>query len=248
MRNILATVLAFLACLLCLPAPAQGTRAPESIEVLNPDILYHFSAIDGRGFLRRSPINLPVPFYPGDETGLVALVFTITPDGMVSYVFQELNLAVMATPEMVKAAKDAVQRWEFNPLPPHVEQADHVVRVLIQFNNPASTIRYSQDGRVVIEGPGDRIPVNLPAPRYESDHEGVVKARVTVNPDGSIAWIDKFSGAYEHQRVLPRLGIITHEALRSWRFLPRLRPVAEDEDPQEQVRITFHYMHWKENG
>jgi TonB family protein len=221
---------------------AQGVRsASKVVEILDPETLVSFTGLEGKGFLGRSSQNLPQPYYTGKETGVVALIFTIKPSGHVANVRVEKSNLYPCTTEMADAARVAVENWKFQPLSTKVRQNDEEVRVVIQFNHTGSNILYSHDGRYTIEGLGSRYPVALPSPDYHILDEGVVNVILTLNPDGTVAWIDRFYGAYPHLPAPPRLGMITNEAVRKWTFnaLPA-------DQPQEdlQIKVTFRYIRW----
>ncbi|MEZ4776801.1 MAG: hypothetical protein R3D00_26735 [Bacteroidia bacterium] len=210
------------------------TAAPNVLEIMDPETMYSFSGLEGKGFLNRKPVNLPQPAYDGPETGIVGLIFKIKPNGKVSEVNQETFALTTANEKMVEAAKAAVIQWQFSPLPASGAQTDNDVRVIIQFNNSLSGVLYSVDGLCRIEGLGERFPVHLISPQYEEgEEEGVVTAVVNLAPNGSVNFIGKFYGAYSHQAVRPRLGIITYSAIRQWKF----DPIPEDK-PQEDLDVT----------
>lgn len=210
------------------------TLAPNVLEIMDPETMYSFSGLEGKGFLNRKPVNLPQPAYDGDETGIVGLIFTIKPDGKVSEVRQETFALTTVNEKMVEAAKAAVIQWQFSPLPASMAQKDNHVKVIIQFNNAQSGVLYSVDGLCRIEGLGERFPVHLISPLYEAEEdEGVVTAIVNLAPDGTVNFIGKFYGAYLQQTVRPRLGIITYSAIRQWKF----DPLPEDK-PQEDMDVT----------
>jgi hypothetical protein len=237
------TVASLIACL-SVSLSAQDSGASRGrIELMHPETLYAFRGLDGKGFLKRNPVNLPEPFYDGSGTGLVALRVTIAPSGQVSRVAQEATAIATATPEMIQAAKDAVMAWKFMPLGPKAVQNEEVVRVVIQFNQPGSGVRFSEDGRYMIEGLGARMPVQLVEPRYYVEDEGVVTAIMTIDPAGEIAWIDQYYGAYPHSPAVPRLGLITNEAVRQWKFNPL---PADQSGEDQQVKVVFHYIRWKD--
>lgn len=225
----------------------QGQRASEDLNYLDfmdAETFYSFKGLDGKGFLRRSPVNLPQPLFEGRETGLVPLVFTITPSGQISRVRPEQSEFMMATSDMLDAAVTAVKQWKFNPLPPAANQSDEEVRVVVQFNHKESGVLYSIDGQFTIEGlSAGRKPVKLLRPKYESNHEGVVTVVATISPLGDLAWIDKFYAHTEHQRVVPRLGIITDQAVRKWRFTPLPE---ENDQLDQQIKITCRYFRWED--
>jgi TonB family protein len=222
--------------------PAQAVRAGEArVEMLDPESLYSFSGLDGRGFLRRGVQNMPQPYFTSSETGIVPLIFTITPSGRVSDVQIERFSQELATEDMIEAARTAVLNWQFQPLPPRMVQQDEEVRVVIQYNSGNSGRLYSHDGLYTIEGLQGRRPLDLPAPKYATLDEGVVTVILTLSPSGEIAWIDQFYGAYPHLPAKPRLGLITHEAVRKWKFSP-LPESAPQED--QQIKIVFRYLRW----
>ncbi|MEZ4827162.1 MAG: energy transducer TonB [Bacteroidia bacterium] len=211
---------------------------PNMLEVMDPETMYSFSGLEGKGFLNRKPVNLPQPAYDGEETGIVGLEFTIQPDGKVSEVRKETFALTTANEAMVEAAKAAVIQWKFSPIPATASQKENRVRVIIQFNNKGSGVMYSVDGLCKIEGLGGRAPIELIAPGYEEgEEEGVVTAIANISPEGKVNFISKFYGAYSHQQVRPRLGIITYTAIRQWRFdaLPQTLP-QEDIDVTIQIR------------
>ncbi|MEM7375281.1 MAG: energy transducer TonB [Bacteroidota bacterium] len=216
----------------------------EYLDFMDAETFYSFKGLDGKGFLRRSPVNLPQPLFEGQETGLVALVFTITPSGQISQVRPEKSEFMSATQKMLDAATTAVKQWKFNPLPPAASQSDEEVRVVVQFNHKESGVLYSIDGQFTIEGlAAGRKPVKLVRPKYDSDHQGVVTVLATINPLGGLAWIDKFYALNESQKVVPRLGIITDQAIRRWRFTP----LTEDsEQLDQQIKITCRYFRWND--
>lgn len=222
-----------------LPAQSYRNDRPNEIEIMDPNTMYSFRGWDGGGFLRRSPVNLPEPAYTGGETGLVALEFVITPSGQVSDVEVENSPVTMATEDMVTAAKNAVRAWKFNPLPPETSHDDHKVRVVIQFNFPYAAVRYSDEGMCIIRDLGVREPVALPAPAYESDHEGTVTVQLTIGPDGRVAWVDKYYGKTPADKVTPRLGIITSEAVKEWRFTPLPE---EKSQAYKLITVVLHYF------
>ncbi|MDX2246804.1 MAG: hypothetical protein SF052_08530 [Bacteroidia bacterium] len=235
-------LLAFLGSgLPCPPLTAQNrTSAPNVLEIMDPETMYSFSGLEGKGFLNRKPVNLPQPAYDGPETGIVGLIFTIQPNGKVSEVRQETFALTTANEKMVEAAKAAVIQWEFSPLPASSSQQNNEVRVIIQFNDPQSGVLYSVDGLCKIEGLGERFPVELVAPQYEEEEdEGVVTAIVNLAPDGTVNFISKFYGAYSHQLVRPRLGIITYSAIRQWRFDPL---AADKEQTDHDVTVQLRYQ------
>jgi hypothetical protein len=221
------------------------TRNLESenneIEIMDPETMYSFSGIEGQGFLNRSPVNLPVPAYDGDETGIVGLMFTINPNGKVSRVKQETFALTTANAEMVQAAKNAVLQWEFAPLKPGIAWEDQDVRVIIQYNHSKSGVMYSIDGLYQIEGLVDRLPIELKAPDYNTSHEGIVTVVLAISPEGTVSYINKSYGAYTYQKVIPRLGIITYEAVRKWRF-DALTPEQKQEDQEITVKIRYQHL------
>lgn len=238
--HVYATLIGFLLVMLTGILPAQSFRdRPNEIEIMDPNTMYSFRGWDGRGFLRRSPVNLPEPAYAGDETGLVALQFVITPSGQVSDVKLENSPVTMANEDMILAAKNAVLSWKFNPLPADEPQDDDEVRVVIQFNFPYAAVRYSDEGMCEIRDLGVREPIALPAPAYETDHEGTVTVQLTIGPDGKVAWVDKYYGETPDAAVQPRLGIITSEAVKNWRFsvLPE-----EHSQSYKLITVVLHYF------
>ena len=223
--------------------PLLRGQSASIIDFMDPETVYSFKGLDGRGFLRRSPVNLPQPVYVGKETGIVALIFEINPAGYVPKLRQETDLVTSANSDMIEAAQVAVEQWKFNPLPPDAEQEIEEVRVVIQYNFTNSGVIYSIDGRFTIEGlRNDRRPVQLAVPEYNTDHEGVVTALLTIEPSGGLAWIDQFYGSYPNQRVVPRLGIITDKAIRKWRFTPLPEGV---EQTDQLIKVICRYLKWK---
>lgn len=224
---------------------AQSGRADQVfLDFMDPETFYSFKGLDGKGFLRRSPVNLPQPLFEGKETGLVSLLFTITPSGQISRVRQERNDFMTSSAEMAEVSITAVKQWKFNPLPLDVPQSDEEVRVVVQFNYAESGVLYSADGQFTIEGlEGGRRPVKLMPPDYSSQHQGVVTVLATIGPTGNIAWIDKFYGLLPSHSVIPRLGIITDKAVRKWRFTPIPEGV---EQLDQQIKITCRYLRWQD--
>lgn len=221
-----------------------GRNDQVFLDFMDPETFYSFKGLDGKGFLRRSPVNLPQPLFEGKETGLVSLLFTITPSGQISRVRQERNDFMTASKEMTEVSITAVKQWKFNPLPLDVPQSEEEVRVVVQFNYTGSGVLYSADGQFTIEGlEGGRRPVKLIPPDYSSQHQGVVTVMATIGPTGGIAWIDKFYGLIPSQQVVPRLGIITDQAVRKWRFTPI--PEGEEQIDQ-QIKITCRYIRWQD--
>ena len=224
------------------PLFGQANRAGVTeIEVMDPLTMYSFSSGEGQGFLKRSPVNLPQPIYPGKETGVVGLKFVISPEGTVEKVTRDQNLHTNGNEEMIKAAEIAVQQWIFAPLPEKMAQEEQDVSVLIQYNDPESKILYSIDGKCTIEGLKGRMPIKLEAPKHTSQHEGIVNATLRINSDGEVVWLGNFHGAYDHIKVIPRLGIITHQALSTWRFDPLVADSPEAETDQE-IKVTIRYV------
>ena len=213
----------------------------KTIEIMDPETMYSFSGIEGQGFLKRSPVNLPIPAYQGQETGIVGLMFTITPQGRVSKVKQETFALTTANAEMIQSAKTAVLQWEFSPLPARVAWKDQDVRVIIQFNHSDSGVLFSIDGLYRIEGLKDRFPIELEAPRYDTPHEGIVTTIIGISPEGTVRYISKSYGAYTNQQVIPKLGLITYSAIRKWRFDPLL-PDQEQEDQEITVKIRYQHL------
>lgn len=210
----------------------------KMVEVMDPETMYSFTGVDGKGFLNRSPLNLPQPTYEGEETGIVGLFFSITPEGNVSEVRQESFALATANEEMIQSAREAVSQWKFTPVSD--QRKDDEVRVIIQFNKTETGILYSVDGLYRIQGLVGRFPVELVAPENDSNQQGIVSAMLTVSPDGSVKFISKFYGAQPGYAVPPRLGIITHQALMEWKF----DPISEysDQEPEDQeilVQIRF---------
>ncbi len=238
-------------CLLALAQPSWGqpsaqlrSDAPDEIEFMDPESIYSFRGLDGHGLINRKPINIPQPTYDLKETGLVVLIFTITPAGTVSTMFMEPGQAGFASREMRESAFRAVEQWRFNPLSVSEPQVDQEVRVLIQFNHKGSGRLYSAEGNFILEGIDHRFPTFVPIPDYELSQQGTVTAEITLEPDGSIAWINRYYGETPREKVNPHLGIITHRAVSQWSFtaLPK-------ELPQEQssLKIICRYYHWPDN-
>ena len=220
---------------------SEGEEEKAKIEIMDPETMYSFSGIEGKGFLNRSPVNLPQPAYDGEETGIVGLMFTITPAGRVSKVKQETFALTTANAEMIQKAKTAVLQWEFTPLPRKLNQEDQDVRVIIQFNTAESGILYSIDGLYRIEGLKNRFPIELEAPDYNTEHEGIVTAFLAISPEGNVKYIGKFHGAYSYQKVIPKLGLITYSAIKKWRFDP-LRPDQRQVDQEIIVKIRYQHL------
>lgn len=219
---------------------AQSTADPSpstlQITLMDPTTAYSFRGQDGGGFLTRQPINIPEPAIVGRETGLVAITFTISPQGQIWSVELAEKQPDQATEEMVIMAKAAVKQWQFKPLPPSQPQKETRMRVLVQFNYPGSGKWYSEEGNVIIEGLQGRKPVFLPAPSFDTWRQGVVKAEVTIAPSGEVAWVDRYYGSTGDNGFNPHLGLRTHEALSNWRFDKSATP-----DDYQQIQVTFHY-------
>ena len=213
---------------------------PNMVEIMDPQTFYSFRGTDGKGFLNRSPVNLPQPLYSGSETGIVALIFRIDALGKVSDVHKEASPLKTATREMEDAAIKAVENWTFAPLPASQSQAaNNQVRVVIQFNHPESGVLYSEDGLYIIEGLSNRLPVKLIAPQHRTQHEGVVVATITLAPSGKVKIIHNYHGASEQEKVIPRLGIITYEALSQWQFDAL---AASEIQIDQEISVTIRYL------
>jgi len=225
-------------------AAADSTQQEEDrpqIEFMHPETVYAFRGLDGKGFLQRKPINIPEPAYDRDKTGLVIIIFTITSDGSVKDITLEPGQEDFATATQISSAKQAIRQWKFNPLPEGRPQADEKVRVLIQFNYKGSGRIYSTEGNFILEGIAERYPTHIPSPQYEMRVEGTVTAEIIVEPTGEVAWVDRYYGETPQQPVNPHLGIITHEAVQKWRFIP---VTADMEQKQTRVKVICRYFHW----
>lgn len=218
----------------------KAEKRPQ-IEFMHPETIYSFRGLDGKGFLQRSPLNIPEPAYNRQETGLVILIFSITPSGAVTDITLEPGQEEFATPTLVASAKQAVRQWHFNTLPPKAPQENEKVRVLIQFNYEGSNRIYSTEGNFILEGIVDRYPTHIPSPKYEMRQEGTVTAEVIVEPNGQVAWVDRYYGETPQQPVNPHLGIITHEAIQQWKFIPL---TASQPQEQKRVKVICRYFHW----
>lgn len=221
------------------PAPQQ----PDQIEFMDPDVVYSFRGLDGNGFLTRKPLNIPSVAYDKAETGLVILIFAVSPAGLVKNIRLEPGQEGFATAKMIQAANQAVEQWRFNPLPPEQPQEDEEVRVLIQFNHAGSGRLYSSEGNFIIEGIDNRLPIEVPMPDYELRHEGIVIAEITIDPKGNIAWIDRYYGERPSMPVNPHLGIITHQAVKEWHFSALPASIPQED---QKVKVICRYFHWPE--
>ncbi|MDX1908530.1 MAG: hypothetical protein SF053_15950 [Bacteroidia bacterium] len=211
------------------------------VEMMSPETLYSFTGVDGKGFLKRSPVNLPLPPYADSVTGMVPMLFSIAPSGHVARAELEPGI-LTASPEMIESARQSIMEWKFAPLPARALQNEEQVRVVIQFNHNKSGCFYSVDGRYTIEGLHHRTPDRI-VPVAPTMEEGVVTVIMTINPAGEVAWIDRCYGAYPHQPARPRLGIITYEAVNQWTFAP-LPPDVPQED--QQIKAVVRFVRWNE--
>lgn len=243
MKGILLFMLIFWCWGPWLHAQRSAESQSDEVEFLHPEELYSFRGLDGKGFLRRKPLNIPEVAYQEEETGLVVLIFTINPQGRVTEVQREPGQEGLATAQMVSAAVHAVEQWQFNPLPPQLPQQDERVRVLIQFNYVGSGKLYSAEGKFLIEGLQGRYPSQIPAPRYESKHQGVVTAELTLEPTGEVAWVDRYYGERRGEPLNPHLGIITQGVIRDWTFTPLPAYLPQE---QQKIRVICRYFHWPE--
>ncbi|MDP5171588.1 MAG: energy transducer TonB [Bacteroidia bacterium] len=221
------------------------SEAPSELNILDPETVYSFTGLNGEGFLRRSPVNLPQPLYRGTETGLVPLQFSIKPDGSVTDVRLVPPLLPGTSRDMVNAAVNAVKQWAFAPLPASMTQELMDVHVVIQYNEIDSGVLYSSDGSCIMTGLDGRKPAHIYKPQLQDAEgmPGIVNAVVGVKPDGSVRGIYRYYGGESGEEIPPRLGIITYEALRTWTFDALPAPLSEEEQaPQDQeVTITFRF-------
>jgi TonB family protein len=233
------SLLSLLLCLFFSPLlnAQSNSDHPQELLLLDPATVYSFRGLDGQGFLRRSPVNIPEPVYQGQRTGLVVLLFVISPSGQVSQAELEPNQHGLATIDMIRAAKAAVMQWKFNPLPNTQRQSDQKVRVLIQFNRPGSGRMFSEEGNVIIEGLQQRRALYLQSSGHQAMTGGIVTAEVTLNPMGQVAWVDRYYGASPEEKVNPHLGLRTHQALAQWQFAP-----SGDDQALQTIKVTFRYL------
>lgn len=225
------------ACFSCLLVAQTRSEAPQELNVLDPEAVYSFTGSDGEGFLRRSPVNLPLPFYQGQETGLVPLVFDIKPDGTVDRVRINPPLLPGINRAMVNGAINAVEEWVFAPLPATMAQEDQRVYVVIQYNDPESGVLYSSDGTCIIRNLNGLKPAHIYAPPADS-LSGVVNAVVGVRPDGTVRGIYRYYGTPGAGEIPPRLGILTYETLKNWTFFPL--PV-QAEQLEHEITVTLQF-------
>jgi len=219
-------------------AQPSAAENPAELLLLDSRTVYSFRGLDGHGFLRRQPINIPEPAYPGQKTGLVVLLATIHPSGQVSRVALEPNQEGLATIDMIRASKAAVLQWKFNPLPKNRPQSEEQVRVLVQFNHPGSGLMYSEDGNLMIEGLASRRPITLKSPGHVAYQGGVVTAELTLDHQGKVAWVDRYYGSQPREKVNPHLGLRVHDVLSSWRFAPH---TDEQEERFQQIKVVFRF-------
>lgn len=219
-------------------AQPSAKEKPEELLLLDSRTVYSFRGLDGHGFLRRQPVNIPEPVYPGQKTGLVVLLATIHPSGQVSRVKLEPNQEGLATVDMIRASKAAILQWKFNPLSNNRLQSEEQVRVLIQFNHANSGLVYSEDGNTVIEGLASRRPVRLLSPGHSAYEGGVVTAELTLDQQGNVAWVDRYYGSQPSEKVNPHLGLRVHEVLSKWQFVPQTNEQAEG---FQQIKAVFRF-------
>ncbi len=219
-------------------AQPLAKEKPAEILLLDSRTVYSFRGLDGHGFLRRQPVNIPEPAYPGQKTGLVVLLATIHPSGQVSRVKLEPNQEGLATVDMIRASKAAVLQWKFTPLPKNHPQNEEQVRVLIQFNHSGSGLVYSEDGNLMIEGLASRRPVNLLSPGHFTYQGGVVTAELTLDENGQVAWVDHYYGSQPSEKVNPHLGLRVHEVLSGWQFTPQTN---EQGESFQQIKVVFRF-------
>lgn len=221
------------------------SEAPLELNILDPETVYSFTGLNGEGFLRRSPVNLPQPIYIGSATGIVPLTFMIKPDGTTQDVRINPPLLPGTSRDMVTGAIKAVEQWQFAPLPESMEQELMGVKVVIQYNESGSGVLYSSDGSCTMRGLGDRKPAHIYAPKWLPTENGIVNAIVGLNEDGSVHGIYKYFGVREGVPVSPSLGIVTYETLKEWTFdpAPPVEPSEEEElAPKEQeITITLRF-------
>lgn len=226
-----------LAFLICLGSwvRAQSTADSGTVMILDPETLYTFSALDGRDFLQRQPLNLPEPLYEGVETGLIAIEFEILTSGKVSDVTSIPSLSTTRNLDMIQSALTAVANWRFRPLGPEVGANEEHVMVIVQFNYPESEYRYSADGRFIFKGLRNRQAISLPQPKPTFYYHGVVSVDMVLDESGRVIRMEDFRGAHSSSPVIPRLGILAYDAIKTWRFSPEIYTQARTEGPLEQV-------------
>lgn len=236
-RTLSLLLVVLLTCLLSAPAVAQVDRAFHELHLLDPSTVYSFRGLDGQGFLRRQPVNIPDPVYTGQRCGLVVLRFTINAAGQVGSIRLEPNQHGLATIDMIRSAQAAVLQWRFDSLPAGRTAGPEEVRVLIQFNRPTSDRRFSEEGNVIIDSLGNRRPLRLVSPEMKGQRGGVVTAELTIDATGQVAWVDRYYGATPDEAVDPHLGLKTHAALSQWQLEPR--PEAQG---YQRLRVVFRYL------
>jgi len=213
----------------------------QLVTFMHPESVYSFRGLDGKGFLKRKPINITEPAYNKQGTGIVILVLLVNPKGQVVRAKVEPGMEDLASPFMVTSAQNAVQAWTFSPTAAKNKQQFDEVRVIIQFNYRGSGTLYSDEGNVIIKGIDGRFPVSLPLPDYKVSNEGIVTAEATLSPDGSVAWIDAYYGRKPGAAVNPHLGVLTHEAISKWKF----SALKEDmEQKFQSFKVICRYQHW----
>lgn len=209
------------------------------VSILDPETLYTFSALEGRDFLQRQPLNLPEPLFAGTETGLVAIEFEILPQGVVTNVSSIPEYSTTKNIKMIQAALTAVANWRFQPLGVNIGASKEPVQVLVQFNYPESDVRYSADGRFILKGLRGREPVRLIEPKPTYFYEGKVNVTMVLDANGHVVRLDNFYGAYPNVAVVPRLGILAHDAIINWQFAALPSANNHRSTPKEQkIAIT----------
>lgn len=221
------------------------SEAPVELNILDPETVYSFTGLNGEGFLRRRPVNLPQPIYLGSATGIVPLTFMILPDGSTQEVRIDPPLLPGTRREMVTSAIKSVEQWQFEPLPEAMRQELMAVKVVLQYNRQGSGVLYASDGSCTMRGLAGRRPAHIYAPDWLPSESGIVNAVVGLNADGTVHGIYRYFGVREEVPVPASLGILTYETLKQWTFDPALPPeedVEEEWGPSRQeIIVTLRF-------
>jgi TonB family protein len=107
-----------------------GNSGTPNVKVLDPKGLYTFGTGSDGGLKGRSAIAISYPEYNVQEEGDVTFLFTIEPDGSVSYVKVD---GVNNKPGLARAGINAIRKWRFSKLTPSQGSQRQTVKVTISF-------------------------------------------------------------------------------------------------------------------